>query len=32
MILVRLRLDLLEKDIADQFGVSASTVSRICPT
>ena len=32
MILVRLRLGLLEKDLADCFGVSASTVSRICHT
>ena len=32
MILVRLRLGLFEKDLADYFGVSASTVSRICRT
>ena len=32
MILVRLRLGLFERDLADRFSVSASTVSRICRT
>lgn len=32
MILVRLRLGLFEKDLADRFNVSISTVSRICRT
>ena len=32
MVLVRLRLGLFEKDLADRFNVSISTVSRICPT
>ena len=30
MILVRLRLGLFERDLADRFSVSVSTVSRIC--
>ena len=32
MVLVRLRLGLFEKDLADRFNVSISTVSRICRT
>ena len=32
MILVRLCLGLLKRDLADRFGVSASAVSRICHT
>ena len=32
MVLVRLRLGLFEKDLADRFSVSNSTVSRICRT
>ncbi|CAN7975661.1 unnamed protein product, partial [Ixodes persulcatus] len=32
LILVRLRLGLLEKDLAFRFGISTSTVSRICIT
>ena len=28
MVLYRLRCDVLEKDIADRFGISSSTVSR----
>ena len=30
LVLVRIRLGLLERDLADRFGVSESTVSRIC--
>ena len=30
LVLVRLRLGLLERDLADRFGISESTVSRIC--
>ena len=32
LVLVRLRLGLFERDLADRFGVSVSTVSRICIT
>ena len=32
MVLVRLRLGLFEKDLADRFGISTSSVSRICIT
>ncbi len=32
LVLVRLRLGLFEKDIAERFGISVSTVSRICIT
>ena len=32
LVLVRLRLGLFEKDLADRFGISTSTVSRICIT
>ena len=32
LILVRLRLGLFEKDLAERFGISVSTVSRICIT
>ena len=32
MVLVKLRLGLFEKDLADRFNVSISTVSRICRT
>ena len=32
MVLVRLRLGLFKKDLADRFNVSVSTVSRICRT
>ena len=32
MVLYRLRCDVLEKDIADRFGISSSTVSRTCIT
>ena len=30
LVLVRLRLGLLDRDLADRFGISESTVSRIC--
>ena len=32
LMFVRLRLGLFERDLADRFGVSVSTVSRICIT
>ena len=32
LVLVRLRVGLFEKDLADRFGISVSTVSRICIT
>ena len=32
LVLVRLRLGLFEKDLADRFGISTSSVSRICIT
>ena len=32
LVLVRLRLGLFEQDLADRFGISSSTVSRICRT
>ena len=32
LVLVRLRLGLFERDLGDRFGVSLSTVSRICTT
>ena len=32
LVLARLRVGLFEKDLADQFGISVSTVSRICIT
>ena len=32
LVLVRLRLGLFERDLGDRFGISVSTVSRICIT